>query len=123
MMQEVRQAFLLQRMHYGADKVSHNDALRWATNGGAKVLHRPDIGTIAPGQCADLALFDLDELRFSGSGDPVAALVLCGAHRVRHLMVGGEWRVQNGEIPGLDLNELLARHRRSSESLTRQAAT
>ena len=117
LMQEVRQSFLLQRMHYGADKISHHDALRWATSGGAKVLHRPDVGTITPGQCADLAMFDLDELRFSGYGDPLAALVLCGAHRVRHLMVGGAWRVQDGEIPGLDLAELQARHRAAARRL------
>lgn len=119
LMQEVRQAFLLQRMHYGAGKISHHDALRWATRGGAGVLHRRDLGTIAPGQCADLAMFALDELRFSGSGDPVAALVLCGAHRVRHLLVGGTWRVQDGEIPGLDLAELQARHRAAAARLAR----
>ncbi len=117
LMQEVRQAFLLQRMHYGADKISHHDALRWATRGGAQVLHRPDLGTIAPGQCADLAMFDLDELRFSGSGDPVAALVLCGAHRVRHLLIDGKWRVRNGEVPGLDLVELQMRHRAAAARL------
>ncbi|MDA0705899.1 MAG: 8-oxoguanine deaminase [Proteobacteria bacterium] len=117
LMQEVRQAFLLQRMHYGADKISHHDALRWATRGGAQVLHRPDLGTIAPGQCADLAMFDLDELRFSGSGDPVAALVLCGAHRVRHLLINGEWRVRNGAIPGLDLAKLQSRHRAAAARL------
>lgn len=114
LMQEVRQAFLLQRLHYGAGNISHNDALRWATQGGAQVLHRPDIGAIAPGRCADLALFDLDDLRFSGSGNPIAALVLCGAHRVRHLMIDGKWRVTDGEIPGLDLSALRARHQQAA---------
>jgi 8-oxoguanine deaminase len=115
--QEVRQAFLLQRLRYGAAKVRHDDALRWATAGGAAVLNRPDLGTIAPGQCADLALFDLEELRFSGHGDPVAALVLCGAHKVRHLMIGGEWRVTNGQIPGLDLDHLRMRHQAAAVAL------
>jgi len=122
MMQEVRQAFLLQRIRAGADSISHNDALRWGTQGGARVLRRADIGSLAPGQCADLALFDLEELRFSGSGDPVAALVLCGAHRVRHLMIGGEWRVTNGEIPGVDLGKLRSEHRRSAARLAETAA-
>ena len=49
---------------------------------------------------ADLALFKLDELRFSGSGDPLAALVLCGAHRADRVMVGGRWIVEDGQIPG-----------------------
>ena len=81
LMQEVRAAFLLQRSRYGVSKVSHQDALRWATKGSAACVGRTDIGEIAVGKMADLALFKLDELRFSGSGDPLAALVLCGAHR------------------------------------------
>ncbi len=117
LVQEVRQAFLLQRLRYGAAAVSHDDALRWATAGGADVLNRPALGRIAPGQCADLALFDLDELRFSGAGDPVAALLLCGAYRVRHLMVGGEWRVIDGAIPGLDIDRLRARHGEAAAAL------
>ena len=35
------------------------DTLKIATRGGAEVLGRSDIGHIAPGMCADLALFDL----------------------------------------------------------------
>src|ERR1700730_3273563 len=80
LMQEVRAAFLLQRARYGVGKVSHKDALRWATKGSAACVGRPELGEIALGKAADLALFKLDELRFSGHGDPLAALVLCGAH-------------------------------------------
>ena len=96
LMQEVRAAFLLQRGRYGVGKVSHRDALRWATKGSAACVGRTDIGEIAVGALADLALFKLDELRFSGSGDPLAALVLCGAHRADRVMVGGRWIVENG---------------------------
>ena len=74
LMQEVRAAFLLQRSRYGVNAVSHRDALRWATKGSAACIGRTDIGEIAVGKMADLALFRLDELRFSGSGDPLAAL-------------------------------------------------
>ncbi len=122
MMQEVRQAFLLQRVRYGAANVTHDDALRWGTSGGAAVLNRPELGKIAPGQCADLALFELDELRFSGHGDPLVALVTCGAHRVRHLMIGGEWRVTHGEVPGLDLGQLRARHQQAALALAGRAS-
>ena len=121
MMQEIRQAFLLQRIRYGSAAVSHEDALRWGTAGGARVLNRPDLGTLAPGQAADIALFDLQELRFSGSGDPVAALVLCVAHRVRHLMIGGEWRVRDGELPNIDLAGLRARHQEMADQLAKRA--
>jgi 8-oxoguanine deaminase len=121
MMQEVRQAFLLQRIRYGSANISHEDALRWGTAGGAQVLHRPELGTLAPGQAADVAMFDLEELRFSGSGDPVAALVLCGAHKVRHLMIGGEWRVSDGDLAGVDVARLRVRHQELADQLAARA--
>ncbi len=117
LMQEVRAAFLLQRSRYGVGKVSHRDALRWATKGSAACAGRGDIGEIAVGKMADLAMFKLDELRFSGSGDPLAALVLCGAHRADRVMVGGRWVVENGEIPGLDVADLIRRHSAAARTL------
>jgi 8-oxoguanine deaminase len=110
LMQEVRAAFLLQRARYGVSKVSHKDALRWVTRGSAACVGRPELGEIAVGKAADLALFKLDELRFSGHGDPIAALVLCGAHRADRVMVRGKWVVTDGAIPGLDLADLIHRH-------------
>jgi 8-oxoguanine deaminase len=110
LMQEVRAAFLLQRARYGVSKVSHKDALRWATKGSAACVGRPELGEIAAGKAADLALFKLDELRFSGAGDPLAALVLCGAHRADRVMVGGNWVVTDGAIPGLDVTDLIRCH-------------
>src|SRR5690349_4084075 len=110
LMQEVRAAFLLQRARYGVTKVSHKDALRWATKGSAACVGRPELGEITVGKAADLALFKLDELRFSGHGDPLAALVLCGAHRADRVMVAGKWAVIDGAIPGLDLPDLIRRH-------------
>lgn len=118
LIQEVRQAFLLQRLKYGSGRVSHRDALRWATQGSARCMGREDIGTIAAGKQADLALFTLDDLRFSGAGDPLAALVLSGAHQVDRVMVAGRWIVENGEIPGVDLAELMDAHTRLARNLT-----
>ncbi|HEX8417151.1 MAG TPA: 8-oxoguanine deaminase, partial [Methylobacterium sp.] len=62
----VRHALMLNRLTYGAEAVTHLDALRWATEGSARCLGRSDIGRIEAGREADLALFTLDELRFSG---------------------------------------------------------
>ena len=88
--------------------------MRWATEGSARCLGRDDIGKIAPGKQADLALFTLDEARFSGSGDPLAALVLCGAHTADKVMVAGEWLVEDGHYLGADINELIEQHRTSA---------
>jgi 8-oxoguanine deaminase len=110
LMQEIRAAFLLQRNRYGVTRVSHRDALRWATQGSAACIGRSTLGEIKERNVADLALFKLDELRFSGSGDPIAALVLCGAYRADRVMVGGRWTVENGQVPGLDIGDLIQGH-------------
>jgi 8-oxoguanine deaminase len=114
LMESVRHALMLNRLTYGAAAVTHLDALRWATEGSAQCLGRSDIGRIAVGCQADLAMFTLDELRFSGAGDPVAALVLCGAHRADRVMIGGEWRVVDGNPLGVDLERLRREHGEAS---------
>ena len=117
LMAEVRAAFLLQRGVNGIGAVSHRDALRWATEGSAACLRRPELGRIAVGAAADLALFRLDELRFSGAGDKLAALVLCGAQRADRVMVAGRWVVEDGRVPGLDLGELMQLHSAAAAAL------
>ncbi len=111
MMEALRHALMIGRLRYGASKVSHLDVLRWAGEGSARCLGRDDVGRVAPGLQADLALFTLDEPRFSGAHDPLAALVLCGAHRADRVMVAGAWRVVDGAPIGVDLAALMAEHR------------
>ena len=110
LMEGVRHALMIGRLTYGAAAVTHLDALRWATAGSARLLGRDDIGVIAQGMEADLAFYTLDELRFSGAGDPLAALVLCGAHSAERVMIAGKWRVIDGVPPGIDMAELRAAH-------------
>ena len=117
MIQEVRQALLINRLRYEADQVSHLDTLYWATKGGAKVLGRDDIGELASGKQADLAMFTLDEARFSGSHDPLAALVLCGAHSASDVMVAGQWTVQGGQLLTADIQNIQQKHRKSAARL------
>lgn len=117
MIQEVRQALLLARIGGGVDAARHTDPIRWATEGSARCLGRTDLGRIAVGQQADLALFLLDEPRFSGSDDKLAALVTCGAHRADRVMVGGQWRVLGGAVPDLDMEALLDAHARAAGNL------
>lgn len=117
LIQEVRQALLIGRLRYGAAAVSHLDALRLATTGSAACLGRADIGTIEPGKQADLALFTLDAPRFSGAGNPLAALVLCGAHRAAHVLVAGTWQVRDGSLVNTDLTTLQAEHAAAAQRL------
>lgn len=120
MIQEVRQALLMNRLRYQADEVTHQDALYWATKGAAQVLGRDDIGELAIGKQADIALFNLDEPRFSGSHDPLAALILCGAHSADYVMVAGQWKVKQGKLAMGDMDEIQLRHRASALSLVKQ---
>jgi 8-oxoguanine deaminase len=110
LMESVRHALMLNRLTYDAASVTHFDALRWATEGSARCLGRDDLGRIAVGQQADLAFYTLDELRFSGAGDPLAALVLCGAHAADRVMVKGAWKVEDGSPVGVDVQKLRAEH-------------
>ncbi|PKQ76331.1 8-oxoguanine deaminase [Aeromonas sobria] len=119
LMQEARQALYLQRLRYGAERITPRKVLEWATRGSAKLLGRGDLGELLPGKQADLALFKLDDLRFSGSHDPVAALILCGAERADRVMVGGQWRVVDGAIEGLDIEQLIASHKVAAAALVR----
>jgi len=115
MMEALRQALMIGRLRYGADAVTHRDVLRWGTEGSARCLGRDDIGRIAPGLQADLALFTLDETRFAGAHDPLAALILCNAHRADRVMVAGRWRIEDGQPVGIDLAKLIADQRQAAK--------
>ena len=117
MILEARQALYIQRLRYGAEQITPQRVLGWASKGSAKLLGRSDIGELAVGKQADLALFKLDELRFSGSHDPLSALLLCGADRADRMMIGGNWRVIDGQIEGLDVAQLIADHRQAAKQL------
>ena len=141
MLNEARQAMLLARVgramqapearggqtFFGCDlgpaEMSPQDALRLATRGGAQVLGRRDIGQIAPGQCADLALFDLNTLAFAGAAvhDPVGALMLCASAPAKHTLVNGRVVVRDGQITTVDMGPLLARHNALARELVLKA--
>jgi 8-oxoguanine deaminase len=123
LMEAARHTLMLARLRYGASGVGATDVLRWATEGSARCLGRDDIGRIAVGLEADLAFFTLAEPRFSGAHDPIAALVLCGAHRADRVMAAGRWRVIDGQPVGVDLEALLAEHRAAARDFAQLGPT
>ncbi len=114
---EARQAMLLQRVTLGADAMSADEALWIATRGGAQVLGRYDIGRIAPGLRADLAIWDVSGIESAGSWDP-AALLLAGPTTVRDLFVEGRQIVRDGQITTLDLQAVIQRQNNFARALT-----
>ncbi|MBO4220884.1 amidohydrolase family protein [Bradyrhizobium neotropicale] len=107
MISEMHSCWHSHRAVKGAHAVTAEDVVHWATAGGARVLGFPEIGTLAPGQQADIAIFDLNQPRHFGMHDPLIAPVTCGgsAH-VRYLLIGGRIVVEDGAIPGLDIAKL-----------------
>ncbi len=103
---EARQAMLLQRVARGADAMGAREALEIATRGGAAVLGRDDLGQIAPGFRADIAVWDVSGVEAAGSWDR-AALLLAGPRRVRDLWVEGRPVVREGRLVTVDVDTLL----------------
>ncbi|MFC3057853.1 8-oxoguanine deaminase [Paenirhodobacter populi] len=114
---EARMAMLLQRVQNGADAMSAREMLEIATLGGAQVLGRDDCGAIEPGKRADLAIWDVSGLEAAGAWDPVAALLLSGPMRVRHLFVEGRQVVRDGQITTIDLPRVIETQNRLARGL------
>jgi cytosine/adenosine deaminase-related metal-dependent hydrolase len=119
MISEMNSAWHMHRSTKGASAVTVEDVVRWATVNGARVLGFPDIGTLAPGKLADIAVFNLSSPRYFGLHDTlVGPVVGAGAADVKLLMVGGRVVVENGAIPGLDREKL----RRDAAGIIRRIA-
>jgi len=115
---EARQAMLLQRVGFGPGAMSARQALELATRGGAAVLDRNDIGELAPGKAADIAVFNVGGVEHAGALlDPVAALLFCAPVRAIHTMVNGKFVVRDGNLQTLELRTLLTRHNQLARDL------
>jgi 5-methylthioadenosine/S-adenosylhomocysteine deaminase len=98
------------------------EAWAMATAGGARAAGDPTgLGAIEPGRRADLVLLDLDSLVFTPLNDPLRQLALGSTTlAVSSVMVGGEWRLSDGRITGLDEAAVLAEGRaRGAEIVAR----
>ncbi len=130
LLQEARLALLLQRVGialepFGCDRgpaaMTARDALAVATRGGAEVLGRRDIGHLAPGMCADLALYDLGTVALAGGAvhDPVGALLLCAPATAACTIVDGRILVREGRLTSFDPVPVVRRHNALAIELAR----
>lgn len=135
MLSETHAAWLMQRAKAGEAAIAEyrggrgeaqaaaaatvEDVVRWGTAGGAAVLGLPAVGTLAPGQAADIAVYALDDdPRYFGLMDPAIGPVASGGRAtLRRLLVGGREVVRDGALPGVDLKELGAQARAAVGSL------
>jgi len=126
---EARQAMLLARLWAGLEGASLStqdapplltarQALEMATRGGADVLGRSDIGSLAAGKCADFFAINLNRLDYAGAlHDPLAAIVFCAPQRVDFNVVHGRLIVENGQLLSVDLPHLVEKHNQAARRL------
>ncbi len=109
---EMRLAALLAKGSTGdATAMPAQRALECATLGGARALGLQDrIGSIVPGKLADLTAVNLSATALSPCYDPISHLVYAaGREDVTDVWVGGERRLAEGKLAGLDETVIKAR--------------
>ncbi len=109
---EARTAMLLAKLRDGAQAGTARMALEMATIDGAGCLGRSgEIGVIAPGAVADLAVWRLTGPLYAGAlADPIEAWLRCGPTGAWHTIVNGRFVVRDGEIEHPDLPQMLHAH-------------
>ena len=104
LMEELRVAYLLHRLHASKAAPSGYQVLKMATRGSARLLGRDDIGQLAAGKCADLFLVDSRRLELVGGeyspADVLATVGLRGP--VDCTVVQGRIVVMDGRLVTVD---------------------
>jgi 8-oxoguanine deaminase len=113
MVNEARQALLLARLAGDPAALTARQTLELATVGGAAVLGRDDIGSLAPGKCADFFALDLRRLDYAGAlHDPVAAVIFCAPQPADYTVINGRFIVKERQLTTVDTGPLIERHNR-----------
>jgi len=118
LLNEARQAMLLQRITGNPSALSARETLEIATLGSASVLRRDDIGVLDVGMSADFIGFRLDTIGFAGAmHDPVAALTFCTSPHVDFSVINGRIVVKEGQLLTIDVPMLIEQHNSISRKL------
>ena len=108
LMEEMRIAYLLHRLHSSKAAPSGYDILKMATRGSARLLGRDDIGQLSPGMCCDLFLVDTGRIELAGAlSDPKSVLATVGLRgAVDYTVVQGRVIVEHGRLVTIDEDRL-----------------
>ena len=111
MVEEMRIAGLMSKVASGHVDLLPTDAVfETATLGAARALGRDDLGRIATGAKADIALVDLGHPSMRPVRDPLKCLIYSGtAAAVRDVFVNGEHIVKDRTVLTLDQHDVLDR--------------
>ena len=118
----MRGAFLIHKAYRRNPQVMPANLVWYlATEGGARALNLGQVGRLAPGWQADLQLINIELPTPVEIHNLYDQLVLWRNHKhVRLVMVAGEVRVRDGEVPRVDHVALRARAHAAAKKLWRQ---
>ena len=104
MLGELRNAMLLQRVKYGSSGLTATEAFKMGIENGTKILNFPKAGKVKEGWLADLALFNINKLEYTGSlSDPLSSIIFTGInHQTEYTIVNGKIVVYKGKLTGED---------------------
>lgn len=124
LMEEMRAAYLMHRLQYGAQAPSGYDLLKMATRGSARLLGRKKLGQIATGCAADLFAIRYDRLEMAGAERDEANLFgTVGYHLPADAVwVGGKLTVKDGALTRIDEDRTAAQSRAEIDRLLISAA-
>lgn len=119
LMEEMRAAYLMHRLRYGAGAPSGYDLLKLATRGSARLLGRNQLGQIAEGCAADLFAIRYDRLEMSGAERDEANLFgTVGYHLPADFVwVNGRLTVKDGALLTIDEEAVAAASRAEVDRL------
>jgi 8-oxoguanine deaminase len=101
-----------------SSQLTAREALELATLGGAAVLGRNDIGSLAPGKCADFFALNLNRLDYAGAlHDPVAAIIFCAPQKADYTVIQGRFVVKTGEVLTVDVGRVVEAHNRIAQTM------
>src|SRR5690606_23016512 len=112
MLRVLANAALLQKLRaeHHDEWVNSAEAFRAATVGGATALGRDDLGRIAVGATADIALYDTRTIAFTPLNNPVQQLVYSETGQgLAHLIVDGRLVMENGVLTQIDERAVIGR--------------
>lgn len=120
---EMKTACLLQNsVRRNAAAMSAETALEMATIRGAEAIGRAhELGSLEAGKRADIVLVDLHRPNAVPVHDVVSNLVFsCNGSNIHSVFIDGRKVVENGQVTGMDLADVLGRAQARAESIRQQ---
>jgi len=97
---------------------SSREVFNSATLGGARGIERADLGRIAPGALADIAVVGMSSMNTVPVRDPIRNLVnSCQRSDVKTVIVDGEVVVEDGRLLTIDQDELVKEVQRAADGI------